>query len=268
MAISIPILLTSTILPHSTAGIYKIVQTEKQRYRQYTEALEYLVRTKLFENIIYADNSNSEFISDLHLLAKSFESKRLKIEVLNIPIENEAEVKGKGYGEGFLISQALGASELLQSNDSFFKLTGRYKLRNLKRILQIIEEGFINGPPIDFICQGLQKFNGKVPIVSTAFFWSRVDIWRNFMMDAYNEVDDMGGWAFEAVLAEKIQSIISQGYIVSKMPLPFIIDSKNTKNNVNFISSTELRISLARSFFGHMFKPKKHLQQLTESDFE
>jgi hypothetical protein len=85
MAISIPILLTSTILPHSTPGIYRIIQTEKQRYQQYIEALVYLVRTKLFEKIIYADNSNSEFISDLHLVAKSFESKRLEIEVLNIP---------------------------------------------------------------------------------------------------------------------------------------------------------------------------------------
>jgi hypothetical protein len=137
----------------------------------------------------------------------------------------------------------------------------------LKRILRIIEDGFINGPKVGFICQGLQKYNGKVPIVSTAFFWSRIDIWRNFMMDAYKEVDDMGGWAFEAVIAEKIQMIISQGHIVSKIPLPFIIDSKNTKNNVDFIPSSDLRISLIKSFFGYLFKPNKQLQQLDGKDF-
>lgn len=267
MPSSIPILLTSTILPHSSPGIYKIIQTEKQRYQQYTEALAYLVGTKLFEKIIFADNSNSKFVSDLHLVAKSFVSKRVKIEILNIPIEKESDVRGKGYGEGFLISQALESSDLLHSSDSFFKLTGRYKIRNLRRILPIIEEGFIDEPKVDFICQGLQKYNGKIPIVSTAFFWSRIDIWRNFMMDAYKAVDDMKGWAFEAVIAEKIQTIIGQGHVVSQIPLPFIIDSKNTKNNLDFISTSELRISLIKSFFGYLFKTNKQLRPLNETDF-
>ena len=170
MICNIPILLSSTILPHLSQGIYEVKQTEHERYKEYCDALIYLARTKLFNKIVFADNSSSKFVNDLSALAKSMENKDLTIEIINIPIENEDEVLGKGYGEGLLITQAIQESEFLKCSESFIKLTGRYKLRNLYRLVPIIQNALDMHENLDFVCQGLHRYNQEIPIVSTAFF--------------------------------------------------------------------------------------------------
>jgi hypothetical protein len=264
---AIPILLTATVRPHNSRELFEVRQTEQQRFEQYRSALTYLANSRLFSRIVFAENSLSSWVPEIKALARSLENKKLRIEVFHAPIDDESAVQGKGYGEGSLISRAVEESETLRSHESFIKLTGRYKLRNLYRLLPPIQDAAASDHAPEFICQGLRRYRGTVPIVSTVFFWCKTSVWKTFFLDAYQAVHDKDGWAFEAEVAKRLQTMVMTGHRVWEVPLPLVVDARNTKDNLLMLSRWELCRATAQSLGGYVLRRSRTLRNVMSEEF-
>jgi len=92
-------------------------------------------------------------------------------------------------------------------------------------------------------------------------------MWKQFFMDAYQRVDDKQGWAFEAEVAERLKRLLANNYLIGEIPLPLIVDAKNTKNNQAMQPNKELYLSIVKSFGAHLFKKQKRIKLLKNGDF-
>lgn len=267
MPYDIPILLTSTILPHETNGIYKIVQSEEDRFREYCKVLKHTARSGLFREIVFADNSSTKKITALRQLADSLCHEGLHIEVLHFPETDESLVRGKGFGEGRLISNAIEASEFLKKATSFIKLTGRYKIHNLYRVLPVLVSAINSREKPAFVGWDFRFYKEKVPILSTICFWCRTELWKNSFQDAYMKVDDKNGWALEAEVAKRLLEVLSAGVAVGEVQLPLVMDVTNTKNNQALVSRYALLIACLKSWVGYRFRPQPGIRFLSVSSW-
>lgn len=267
MPYDIPILLTSTILPHETDGIYKIVQSEEDRFREYCKVLKHTARSGLFREIVFADNSSTKKIPELRRLADSLCHEGLHIEVLHFPEIDESLVRGKGFGEGRLISNVTEASEFLKKATSFIKLTGRYKIYNLYRVLPALVSAMNSREKPAFVGWDFRFYEEKIPILSTICFWCRTELWRDSFYDAYMKVDDKGGWALEAEVAKRLLEALSAGVSVGEVQLPLVTDVTNTKNNKASVSPYALLIACLKSWVGHRVRPRPDVRFLSVSNW-
>jgi len=255
-----PAILTATIKPHDTNGIHIIAQTEKCRYKQYLENFKYVSQTGLFDSIFLADNSSSSYIESLSQCSKSLNAVKGKTFVQNFPVLNESLIVGKGFGEGQLISNMIN-SGVLNDYDSFFKITGRYKIMNLFRLIPLINNVRKEYPHIKFIAFRYKALNANVKTVSTVCFWSDLEFWKDFLNDCYKEVNDMYGLGYEEVLGKRLESLSMKGHQIGFSQLPLVIDSTNTKNNEPFESRMHLYSKLVHSYVAHYLKPAKSIDE-------
>lgn len=97
----------------------------------YTESIEAYIRKSVFNNIVFAENSQYEFPEDrfseiAHKYSKQFEYVRCPSYI------GETISHGKSYGEARMIEDALKMSSLLQESSTIYKITGRIFLKTVK----------------------------------------------------------------------------------------------------------------------------------------
>jgi hypothetical protein len=205
------VLLTATIRPHQTSGIYKVNQTEEERFEQYCCTLKWIAKSRATNKLVLAENRSSPLTADLFRYCSSLQGEHFRSETLHYPFPDESVVRGKGFGEGWLITQAVRHSELISCSNSFLKITGRYKIRNLFRFQDALNSLVFKEDGYEFICQDLGLWADQTPVVSTVLFACTRSIWLQHFAEAYRQVDDTQGWAFEAEIAHRLRSIVSNG---------------------------------------------------------
>lgn len=225
-------LLTGTIKPHETDGIYKINQTEFARYHQYRTCLKYYLRKSCISQVILAENSRSQYVGALE---REFGKER-KFELLHCPLLDEREVSGKGYGEGLLIDRAVLAGGVLEGNDSFIKITGRYRIHNISRILSIINST-LKSRNYDFIVPAIEA--GNFTIAQTYFFYSKVSFWRDRLQGCYAEVDDKENSALESVVGARLILAAREGATIGILPIAPLTEKTSTHDGRSSMSYRE-----------------------------
>ena len=143
-------LITSCIIPNTKSGPITNF-TKKERIFQLINNINYLLKTSLFKKIYIIDPFlNNEvkikkFNSDLFKngLIKSKELKFLKFNP-NEKTKLEIKKKGKGYSELEMIIE--GTKKIKKENDNtlIHKISGRYKILNIKEIVNKSEVIFNN----------------------------------------------------------------------------------------------------------------------------
>lgn len=258
----VPLLLTATIRPHHSPGIFTVCQTEESRYREYCAAIKWLSWSKLASRIVVAENSHSSFVGGLRSLCHNLETPGLSIEFLNLPFPDETLIMGKGYGEGWLITEAVRHSSLINDSGRFIKLTGRYKVRNLYRIFEALASSISGADAYDYVSQSIALFNEHIPIVSTILFASSSCFWLKHFSDCYLEVDDLNGWALEAEIAKRLLSLISVDANIGELTHPLIINGTNTKDNSSFIPKHRLYYLTLKAMIGHLLGRRVDISRL------
>jgi hypothetical protein len=264
----LPILLTATIRPHRTDGVYKVNQPEEERFRQYCSALQWIAKSRLTDKLVLAENSGSSLTTDLFRYCSSLQGEHFRAETLHYPFPDESFVRGKGYGEGWLINQAVCNSEIISCSNSFLKITGRYKIRNLFRFSNILDSLMFKENSCEFVCQGLSFYDGQIPVVSTALFACTRPLWLQNFAEAYRQVDDIQGWAFEAEVAQRLRSLVSNGIQVEEIQLPLVIDAFKTSDNQPLHNWSTLISLILRSKIAHLIGRRVYTRTLCEDDFK
>lgn len=133
------VLLTGTInstLYNNTGNMLKNIS---ERYYMYTESIEAYIKESVFDNIVFAENSQYDFSADRFVkMAKKYNK---KFEYVKCPSYIEETIRhGKSYGEARMIEDALKMSSLLQENSTIYKITGRIFLKNSKDICKSLKK--------------------------------------------------------------------------------------------------------------------------------
>jgi hypothetical protein len=128
------LLLTATITP--LAGIPALARTDpKLRLQDYQKALVFyspLIGT-CFDAIVFAENSGS----DLSALASSIKDPGAHaVEFISFYGLDFPPSHGRGYGEFRLVDFAIEHSKIIGENDIIWKVTGRYIIENIHKIVR------------------------------------------------------------------------------------------------------------------------------------
>lgn len=116
--------------------------------------------------------------------------------------------KGKGYGEGALIKFALQNSEFLKGATNFFKCTGKVYCRNFSEIFNMVQQNNI---------QNIFWRDALDNSVDTRFFYTSKNFAENFLIPAYENVDDRKNHTSEQCVLKVTNEHLKQGASIRPM---------------------------------------------------
>ena len=133
------VLLTATITPPKNAKNLVIVDAQ-QRLQQYLIALDFYLQqlsNNVITSIVFVDNSDTA-CTHLNDLVAQYKLDQ-HVEIMRFNGLDYPPIYGRGYGEFKLVQHAMRHSAILQaarSNAVIWKVTGRYIVSNLERIIK------------------------------------------------------------------------------------------------------------------------------------
>ncbi|NJO18404.1 MAG: hypothetical protein HC877_22520 [Thioploca sp.] len=179
--------MTATITPPKDALNLKRIDPN-QRENDYAEALKYYlsIPEQYVNKIIFAENSNSD-LSRLKKLVNDTPHNKTVEFIEYLDGNNFPSYYGRGYGELKLIDYAVDNSKILTEEDVIWKVTGRYKLLNIIKL--------INTQPKTFsIYCDLIKY--KINLVDTKVYAFTLQGYRKYLYNKYHilkEKDELNG---------------------------------------------------------------------------
>ena len=194
------------------------------RLNEYIKSISYMLEKHRNLNFVYVDSSN------YNLKFKNTEFRKFpNFESLSFSGQDIVIKKGKGAGELLSIDYALDNSVFLQNSNYIMKLNGKYKLLNLKKIINNIN--FENKNSIIF-----GEFRSYNTWFDSRCFLAKKEIFKE--LTTY-EINDFKDRYFEHVLASLVNyhlsKNISEWRMFQKKP-KFIgtsgWDGKNLKSNI------------------------------------
>ena len=120
---------------------------------------------------------------------------------------------GKGFGELNIVREAL---TILPEKALIVKITGRYYVRNLHRIVRAIKKR----GPADIVC----NMNEERTMIDPRVFAATPEFFRSFVLPLHDKINDMEGVYFEHIVAQAAQTAMDCGRKWSPMPYYPIIE--------------------------------------------
>ena len=183
------------------------MQNVSIRKSQYIEAISYYLNTTDFP-ILFVENSGCD-LSDL--FNKEIEIGRVEIITYN---GNDFDRKrGKGYGEGLIIRNALSRSRIISEGCTIFKISGRHIVKNINQIWRVASTFHL--PKHFVVCD----INPKVKKANSDMFIASADFFAFFNVNIESINEEQKKW-FEHVLYDSIIDYCKHQGEFIYLPLP------------------------------------------------
>ena len=151
---------------------------ENERLKQYLECILYYIIKSDFSDIVFVDWSGFN-LSVLNFLKEVAEIYDKNIEILSFKYNTATVVeKWKWYGENTILEYWINNSALLKHFTCFYKVTWRYKVKNINSILKKHRD------KKNIFIKNLDKS------CNTAFFKVEKSIFKNYFVWAGEKVND------------------------------------------------------------------------------
>jgi len=208
------ILLTGCINPDGMS--YTKLQNKETRKSHYLEAINfYLMKTT--SKVLFVENSGTD-------ISNEFENGAYKerLEILTFYGNNYDKHLGKGYGEMLILKYAFENSAFISQCDTVCKITGRYKVLNIKQILQHFE-----GSKCDVMVDLLHQMRYS----DSRIFCAKNFFFTNYLFQIEKEINDIKGYYFEHSLKDAVLHAIidDRSYLPFKYK-PRIVGTSGTDN--------------------------------------
>lgn len=129
-----PLLLTATIVPQTHYELN--LKDSNKRYHQYIDNIIKLITTSSFTHFVFCENSNT-WVKDQQMLELLCAYYNKHIEFLTFQWDNEKTQQfTRAYGDQEIIEFAMQNSKILAEHQGFYKLTGRYWIKNLNQVIK------------------------------------------------------------------------------------------------------------------------------------
>ena len=177
------LLITGTVVPNSNFVVHT---NAEQRLSEYHEAFLFYRAEFPNDDIYFLENSSYDFSKD-EKFQKLFSS--ANITLMKFPVSDKFE-QGKGYQEFEMLDKAV--ESLNAKYDSFIKITGRYKVLNIKQLVSF------GGNELIMDC------HKKLKVAQTNVFWCALSFYNSYIKGLYKKVDDSKGIYIEKIVYNEI----------------------------------------------------------------
>jgi hypothetical protein len=131
-----PLLITSVLSTYAeNSNKHKSFDSRKH---ETISAINKIVSLGIFNKIVIVDGSNNIILNQIEV--EYYKSKLILIEQLSFQ-QNKFDVSkfGKSYGEIEIVNFAVENSKIINSSNGFYKISGRYFIKNLNKIISKID---------------------------------------------------------------------------------------------------------------------------------
>lgn len=231
-------IITGTIQPGADVGQLTIRNTE-ERLKQYIDSIQFFIDSKAFSKIIFCENSGYG-TQELKKLEAAAQKENIQLELLSfVGNKEQLLVHGKGYGEGEIMKYVFSHSQIVKSEKTFVKITGRMKIVNIKKIVSYLKEGktYFNIPN-----RTLRA------LYDTRIYVMPVNQFKEYFINRYEEVRDDQGYYLEHVYTQILKE---KRIIVTNFPrYPRIVGISGSTGNMYTYTEWKCKIKDIISFFG------------------
>ena len=181
----IPVTLLITTANNPPVGLPFLSMTNTTSRRIAAKAALYFWASYGVANIVLADATGSDLLSDAEL--DELQTFGARIEQIHYQQDSETISKrGKGYAEGKLVEFAVLNSRLIAQSGAFFKITGKTYVRNFLDIYKLINEFKVSTMVWKFTEDG--EFT--MPWADCRFYYTNKETALEHFVPAYLEADD------------------------------------------------------------------------------
>ena len=175
------VVLTGCIKPES--NVFKLaLKDEEARLQQYLESINYFICETKVKKIVFCDNSNYAKNESIMEKARKYGK---EFEWLSFQGDTAKTLtQGKGYGEGEIIDYVLDYSQIIKDCDSFIKVTGRLKVKNIRMFFALLSHKY-------------SYFVVSEDYVDTRCYMANISIFKDVLREAYKNVNDPAGYYLE-----------------------------------------------------------------------
>jgi hypothetical protein len=210
------LLITGTIVPNSNFVVHINVE---QRRQEYFDGLVFYSSQFPNDDLYFLENSTYDFNSDEEF-QKLFKDKNIAL--IKFPISDKFS-EGKGYQEFEMLDNCI--EKLSSQYEKFIKITGRYKVLNLKEIT-------------DVKCENMLADSHKKHLVTqTNVFYVTSKFYNSYLKGLYLNVNDSKGRYIEHEVYNKLVS-------------------ENVLNNVNLFMENPIITGFSGSYGGTLSRNK------------
>jgi len=237
------ILLTATIDPGNVLFVRR--REPSVRENDYINSLKMWFNTDI-SSLVFCENSNynSEKIKNL---LKS--QTRLKTEYLVFNGQTFPKELGKGYGELIIIRYALQNSSIINDCEFVIKVTGRYFIKNIKKIIDILSR--------DKDVYIMADLKNNLTYADSRLFAFKPSFITDYLSQFQDLLNDSKGFYLEHAVGQAVLRAISDGHKWLPLPSkPIIIGYSGT-------SDTPYRTSKIRWLAGEaIHRVKNYLNKM------
>lgn len=187
------------------------------RKAQYIDAIKFYLNETVLP-ILFVENSGTDISNEFR---KEIECERL--EILTFSGNDYDKNIGKGFGEILIIEHALKNSRFIKTADFIYKITGRYKILNIKSFLN----EFQNNKHADLIID----LKYQLTYSDSRFYCCKVSFFENVFLKYKSIINDNMGVFFEHALCKATLEAIIKNYSHSVLKYrPRLSGISGTKN--------------------------------------
>lgn len=224
------------------------------RESQYLETFRFYLERRWLDEIVFIENSGHD-LSRFHELARLHQGTR--VELISCNLNDYPREWGKSYGEMRLLDYVLDHSQLVSRAGGFIKVTGRFPILNLDRLLLEAERrqpwvlfcDTKDHPIYDWLGNG---WNGHA--ADTRFFIVTNDFYRRHFYGRYPELNDSAGALVEGLFFNVIQA--------QHRLEPIIRRFKTEPEPSGLAGHRQISIIGTNDYSGWLAKSKRRIRQL------
>ncbi len=183
-----PLVMTAAIDPKGMSGLS--VNDIAVRRTQYLETFRFYLERQVIPQIVFVENSGAD-LTDFKELSEKYP--QTEMEFIQADCNDYPRHLGKSYGEMLILDHIVDFSELVKTAEGFIKVTGRFPILNIAKLLKEAEKR----QPWQFFCDCKDHkiydwlrlgWNGHS--CDTRFFIVTTNFYREHFYGRYTELDD------------------------------------------------------------------------------
>ena len=238
---SLPLLLTGTVSVRGTPFTFRT--DPAARLNDYRVAIRRWIHHRAVERIVFCENSGFDLgkLSDLQECAAG---KSKQLELLSFDPPSYPSRRGKGYGEMQILEYALLHSQLISGSTPCVKVTGRYYVPNITRIVSASVSQDVDV---------MANLGLNLTYAHSAVFFATVSFIREYLLPLRDQIDDSHGTFMEHILARAIHRAMSDGRRWA--PLPVVPDIRGVSGSTGTVCGRSLLTRSVQSCLqmGHVY---------------
>jgi hypothetical protein len=247
-----PLVMTATIGTQGMADLS--VSDTQEREKQYLDTLSFYLEKGWSREIVFIENSGHN-LSGFYELAHKYPE--VITEIISCSLNDFPRELGKSYGEMCMLDYAFEHSKLIADSDGFIKVTGRFRILNLDKLINEAEQrqpwvlfcDTKDHPVYDWLRNG---WNGHA--ADTRFFIVQKDFYQKHFYGKYKQLNDSTGKLIESLFFQVIQSQSQAEKIISRF--------KTEPEPAGKAGHRQISIIGTNNYSGWLAKSKRRIRQL------